>query len=328
MTRIGVVGSGFMGQTHVDRYAEMQSAEVTAVASLEGANQFVERNGLNAVAYDDGLELISDADVDAVDVCTPTPSHPALAVAALESGLDVFCEKPVANSLEGGRQIADAVSASSATCMVGHALRYFPEYESVHRRVVEENAIGAPGVARTRRISPFPQWCSDGWYGDEQKSGGVLLDLAIHDLDFLRWTLGEVDRVFARRTSWNDRQHAHVTLRFESGAVGHVEAGWVLPEGEGLSTELELAGDDGLIEYDSDETSSLGFRTESKPSVPLSTVEKDGYRRELEAFVDCVRTGGDPPVGIEAGVEAIRISLAAIESVERGEPVAVSEVSA
>lgn len=328
MMRIGVVGTGFMGQTHVDRYKDLSNAEVTAVASLEDPRKFIEENGLNATAYDDGFKLISDADVDAVDVCTPTPSHPDLTIAVLEEEIDVFCEKPVANSLKSAQRIADADEVSSATCMVGHTLRYFPEYASMREQVVEENAIGEPGVARARRISPFPKWGRDSWYEDKQKSGGLLLDLAIHDLDFLRWTMGEINRVFARQSSWNGGQHAHVTLRFETGAVGYVEASWALPDNEGLSTELDLAGEDGLIEYENSGTPSIEFRTRAEPSVSLSTVEKDGYHRELEAFVDCIQNGEKPPVGIDEGIEAIRISLAAIESAERGEPVSLSEVSA
>lgn len=328
MIQVGLIGTGFMGQTHVDSYKSITNAEVSSVASLDNPEEFIEENNLDATAYDDGLEMISEAEIDAVDVCTPTPSHPDLTVAALESDLDVFCEKPVANSLEAAHRIADAVEGSSAACMVGHVLRYFPEYESIHEQIVEENAVGTPGVARARRISPFPQWGRDSWYEDEQKSGGLLLDLAIHDLDFLRWTLGKVKRVFCRNSSWDDGQHAHITLRFESGAVGYVEASWALPEGEGLSTELEISGDEGLIEYESNELSSVEFRTESTPSVPTAGIEEDGYYRELQSFVDCVQSGNEPPVGIEEGIEAVRISIAAIESAERGEPVSLSEVSA
>lgn len=327
MTRIGLVGTGFMGQTHVDRYTNISDAEVTAVASLNDSQEFIDKNDLNAQAYDGGLELISDADVDAVDICTPTNTHPELVIAAAESELDMFCEKPVANSLADAKQMADAVADSSTSCMVGHVLRYFPEYAAMHRQVVEEEAIGQLGVARARRISPFPEWCWEGWYGDDDKSGGVLLDLAIHDLDYLRWTFGDVDQVFARRTKWEDRQQAHVTLRFESGAVGYVESGWALPDDAGLSSELELAGEDGLIEYDSSESSPLEFQIETESSVSPITVEKDGYHRELEAFVDCVQTGDEPPIDISEGIAAIRLSLAAIESVDRGEPVTVSEVS-
>ncbi|WP_416840420.1 Gfo/Idh/MocA family protein [Haloferax sp. DFSO52] len=327
MPRIGLVGTGFMAGTHAERYDEIDDAEITAVASLDDVEEFIDEYDLDATAYTDGMELIADADIDAVDICTPTPTHRRFVEAAAEEGLDVFCEKPLANSLADARAIGDAVDEAGITCMVGHVLRYFPEYEQMKRQV-DNDVIGAPGVARARRISPFPEWSWEQWYADADRSGGVLLDLAIHDLDYLQWVLGAVKQVFARRTSWDQREHAHVTLRFQSGAVGYVDAGWVLPEGAGLSSELELAGKAGLIEYDSNDTASFDIQSDTDRSVPVGTVEKDGYRRELEEFVECITTGATPSVTVQDGIEAVQLSLAAIESAETGMPVSLEEVRA
>jgi len=223
------------------------------------------------------------------------------------------------------RAIADVAADAGITLMVGHVLRFFPQYERA-RDVVEGGGIGDPGVARARRLSPFPSWGHDDWYADRGSSGGVLVDLAIHDLDYVRWVFGEVDRVFARRSVWEEGEHGHVTLRFENGAAAYVDASWGLPPGQELTQSFELAGSDGLVEFDGDDA-ALTFRTAEGTQV-TNPVAKDGYRRQLEAFVESVETRSEPSVTAEDAIAALRLSLAANRSAETGRPVAPEEVSA
>ena len=326
MVRIGLVGAGFMAETHVDRYRRMDDVTVSAVVSPNTAGRFVEEHDLDATAFADLETSIEATEIDAIDVCSPTHTHRPVVEAAAERGLDVFCEKPLAASLADAAAIATAVDEHDATVMAGHVLRFFPAY----RRIREEVAAGAAGdlgTLRARRTSPFPTWGRDDWFADDERSGGVFLDLAIHEFDYLRWLAGDVERVFARRTRWDDRQNGHATLAFENGAVGYVEAGWDRAPGAGLRSELEVAGDEGLLEYDSTEPTPLAVETEADEG-EVARVEKDGFHRELEAFVDCVRGGGSPPVTVDDAVEAVRISVAANRSADRGEPVAVAEVTA
>ena len=268
---------------------------------------------------------MDEADVDALDVCSPTPTHRPVVTAAAERGIDAFCEKPIAGNLEDAQVIADVAENAGITLMVGHVLRFFPQYERA-RDVVEDGGIGDPGVARARRLSPFPSWGHDDWYADRGSSGGVLVDLAIHDLDYVRWVFGEVDRVFARRSVWEEGEHGHVTLRFENGAAAYVDASWGLPPGQELTQSFELAGSDGLVEFDGDDA-ALTFRTAEGTQV-TNPVAKDGYRRQLEAFVESVETRSEPSVTAEDAIAALRLSLAANRSAETGRPVAPEEVSA
>lgn len=324
MVRIGIVGSGFMAETHVAGYENVPDAEVVAVASPNSAQAFVDEHGLGARAVRSVEELVDD-DVDAIDVCSPTPTHREYVERALDAGLDVLCEKPLATSLADAEAVARAAADAEASLTVGHVLRFFPEYVAM-KETVDDGGIGTPGVARARRLSPFPDWGSENWYADRSKTGGVLLDLAIHDLDYLRWTFGEVDRVFARSTG-GEREHAHVTLRFESGAVGYVEATWGLPDAGELRSQLELAGDEGLVEYDSADAAAL-IVTDDESTTRTNPSTRDGYGHQLAAFVKSVETGDDPPVTADDAVAAMRLSMAAKASVERGEPVAPAEVDA
>lgn len=325
MVQIGVVGSGFMAETHVEAYKNIDDADVTAVASLEDPEGFIDESGIDAKAYDTAEELMDTEDVDAVDLCTPTPTHRPLVEAAAERGFDTFCEKPIAGNLKDANAIAETADEADIKLMVGHVVRFFPEYRRA-RDVINDGGIGDPGVARARRLSPFPSWGHEDWYTDRDRSGGVMIDLAIHDLDFLSWVLGDVNRVYAQRSIWERGEHGHIVLRFDNGAVGYVEASWGLPSGQGLVTSLELAGSDGLLEYSGDKN-ALTFRT-AEDTVVENPVKKEGYERELEAFVESLQNGSQPPVTAEDAISALRLSLAATQSAESGTPIAPEEVNA
>ncbi|SEP02699.1 Predicted dehydrogenase [Halogranum amylolyticum] len=323
MTTVAVVGTGFMARTHLERFAEME-VNVVGVASQSRPDQFVTDHGLDATPYTDVEQMCHDLEPDFIDICTPTDTHRNFIDMAAEVGCDAFLEKPVAGSLREAQAIADAVADAEITCMVGHVLRFFPEYERA-KSIVDNGQIGTHGVARARRLSPFPDWGTDDWYADRSRSGGVFVDLAIHDLDFLHWTFGDVTRVFARRQRRDQQEHGFVTLRFESGAVGYVEASWAQPASRELTSELELAGDDGLIELDS--TEAVPFREFHDESNSMeNTLTRDGYRRELDHFIECLSTETTPAVTVDDAISALRLSLAAQESAKRGQPVSPIEV--
>lgn len=317
--RIGLIGAGLMADTHSTRYAAMDDARVAAVYAPTSAPAFVADRDVEATPYTDA-EAFYDHDLDAVDICSPTPTHADHAVRAAERGLDVFCEKPLALSLADAHRVRDAVRAAGITFMVGHVVRFFHAYETV-RQQVADGTVGQVGSVRARRRSPMPDWAD--WYADEAQTGGVFHDLGIHEFDYLRATVGEIDRVFARRQRLPAGQRGHVLVRFASGARGHVETGWDLPPGAGLQSELEIAGADGLLELGSDHA---GLTVTSDNGREVGTaVERDGYRRELDAFVAAL-DGGSVPVGIDEAIASMRVSLAATRSAEQGEPVAVAEV--
>ena len=332
MIRVSLLGAGAMAGVYADRIAEIEDAAVTAVASPNSAESFVADNVPSATAYSDPADLCEAEDVDAVAVLTPTDTHPELVEIAADNGLDVICEKPVARTLDGANAIRDVVESSGITFMVAHAVRFFPEYATAKERV-DDGVIGTPGIARARRAYGFEG--SRGWFDDWDRSGGVLLDLAIHDFDYLRWAVGDVEQVFTRRVDWTDEGRSDVTLslvRFENGAVGHVESWAVEGVGVPFTTAFELGGDEGHLEYDVDDVEPIAHYDASGKAVPRDPIgddmplRRDGYRRQLDHFFECVRTGTEPSVPVEEGIASMRVTLAAAESVERGQPVAVAEV--
>jgi predicted dehydrogenase len=325
MLRVGLLGSGFMAQTHLDRYEQMDDVTVTAVASPSTADAFVRENGLDARSFTQAEKLFKEIDIDAVDICTPTPTHRPLVESATAHELDILCEKPIALTLDNAHAIRDAAADANVTLMVGHVLRFFPAYAAI-REAVGDGRVGTPGTIRARRVSPFPDWAA--WYGNPEQSGGVFHDLAIHEFDFCRWTIGDVDRVFAREHRGDGFHRGQATLRFESGAVGYIDAGWDRPPGGDLESEFEVAGDEGVLEYDAGDGTPVRMRTTDGDESLPPPVARDGYRRELDAFVEAVREGSDPPVSVADAIEAARLSLAARQSATQGQSVAVDEVVA
>lgn len=322
MVRVGLIGLGNMGRTHARAYRQMPDVEIAAVLdrNLARAESFAQEFGTtNCSSLEELLER-----VEVVDVCVPTPYHAEFAVAAVEAGKAVVCEKPLARTLEQCELILEAVNRFNALFMPAHVLRFFPEFRQAHERV-QKGAVGTVAAIRTRRGGDFPHATNE-WYADFEKSGGVILDLIIHDFDWLRWTFGEVERVFAKSLTFRNLKYldyALVTLKMRSGAVAHVEGGWCDPGG--FRVTYEICGDAGMLEFDSRQMVPLRVANREvggKPArvaIPESPTLMNPYYLELRHFVDCYKEGRQPAITAQDGYEAVRIALAAIESARTGQ---------
>jgi UDP-N-acetylglucosamine 3-dehydrogenase len=322
--RVGLVGAGFMGGVHLNAYAGIPDVEVVGVADarVEAAVAGAEMTG--ARPYASYEELVAAEDVEVVDVCLPTALHRDLALRAAGEGRHVILEKPIARTMEDAQQILGAFSEDGPRLFVGHVVRFFPEYVGIKQKI-DAGDLGTVGVVRTSRRSPFLLGWND-WYADWRVSGGVLLDLVIHDFDYLRWTLGEVERVYARGMlgrEYNRLDYVLATLRFESSAIAHVEGHWGYPGPFNYS--IEVAGSDALLTVDSTEPASLQLIGGVPDEVPDLAAGKSPYEKELEHFIHCIATGEEPIVQAKDAREALRIGLAATESVLTGAPVTLGD---
>ena len=339
MKRIGILGTGAIAHFHA-RCWDHLPAELVGYYDVnpEAAQKFSREFG--GRAFTDLDEFFDHIDI--VDICTPAAAHKENILAAAAAGKAITCEKPLARHLSDCEEIINTVESTGLPLFVAHVVRFFPEFVAA-KSVIDSGSIGTPAVIRTVRNGSFPRLGgTNSAYGDFAKSGGVILDVAIHDIDFQRWCCGEVERVFTRGLTFSDIpeiDHALITLRFENGAIGHIESSWAHQPGR-FRTRLEIAGDEGLVEWDSLDRLALIMTTrrnngtseeftsnanvEHSSASPLA-VEDGPYYAELAHFLNCIEHNLPLRVTPHDALMAVKVSLAAIESMRTGKPVIIAE---
>lgn len=324
--RIGIVGMGFMGTTHLAGW------QATPVKEVGVYSQKYREALPSTVKQYDTLEALLE-NVDVVDVCTPTHTHHEIVLQAAAAGKHILCEKPLARTVQQAQEMIAACEAANVTLLVGHVVRFFPEYATARQTVVS-GEIGDVAVIRLTRAS-FKPGAPDSWFHDPAKSGGMMLDLMIHDFDYARWVGGDVERVFAKNTLHRfpdaDGDYSVVMLRHKNGALSNIEGGWAYPKPM-FRTALEIAGSQGLIEHPYGSSIPLGVHLK-KPdtdspdiAVPLSPLAEDPYVTEIKHFYRVLAEGAAPRVTAHDGLEALKIAIAAMQSAETGKPVRIEEV--
>lgn len=314
--RLAIIGAGGMGNVHA-RHARNIPGVEASVFDLQPEKSRTIADRWSIRTLDSWSDALAWADI--VDLCVPTPAHLDLGLQAVAAGKALFVEKPIAGNLEDASRLITEAQKANTLLMPGHVVRFFPEFRKGHDLVLQ-GAIGNPAAARTRRGGGMPKG-ENLWFADHSQSGGVLLDLAIHDFDWLRWTLGDVKAVFAKSLSamkGSGPDYALTTLQFDSGAVAHVEATWMDPSG--FRVAYEVCGSEGMIEFDNRLTPSVRTAIEGAPvnqEAPLAP-DDDPYRLQLESFVEAVRNGTEPPITGFDGLMALSISSAAMESARTG----------
>ncbi len=314
--RILMIGAGTMGSVHSRAYRRLADAELVGIVDPYPLGQALAET-LN-VAHYHALDDVADDAYDVVDICAPSPWHRPYVILAAEKKKAIFCEKPLALTLEDADQMLNAVHRHGVRFSVGHCVRFFPEYVRA-KAVIDEGTLGAIAVVRTFRGGGFPTAWND-WYASRSLSGGTLIDLLIHDFDFLRWVLGPVARVYAQSVlpEMNRVDFSLVTLRFASGALAHVEGTWAHRQ---FGTRFEFSGSQGTLVHDSYREHPLNFTT-TGPTEGVALPETPGllssYDLEIADFVDALRTDRPFRVSPDDAYQALRIALAASQSAQTG----------
>ncbi len=329
--RIGLIGTGAMGQTHAHAWDQTAANLCGIVSRSEETAQTLARQ-YDATVYESLDSMLPHIDV--LDICTPTDLHHEMALAAAAAGVHVVCEKPLARTAKHAQEMIDVCDAAGVKLLVAQVVRFFPEYALAQKKIASGD-IGDVAVIRLKRGSSQPVG-ENKWFLDQEKSGGMILDLMIHDFDFARWLGGEVETVFAKSVRQENPEaevdHALAILTHKNGVISHIEGSWAYPPPL-FRTQIEVAGSNGFIQHDSDKTAATAMyfhesKTVEAPSVPLpsSPLHEDPYTTQIKAFYQHLQH--DEPLRVSAadGLAALKIGLAALQSARTGLPVNIREM--
>jgi myo-inositol 2-dehydrogenase/D-chiro-inositol 1-dehydrogenase len=332
--RMAVLGTGRIGKVHISNLAtRISGAAIAAVAdvAVDQAASVAQQYGVPDVVQD-YRELLRRADVDAVAICTPTNTHFDVIWEAAAAGKHIFCEKPVDLSLDRIRRINEHIAASRVQLMVGFNRRFDPNFQKLHE-TVQAGKIGTPEILRITSRDPAPP--PENYL---RASGGMFLDMTIHDFDMARYLIGSeivevyasagvlVDPVFRIVEDWDT---AAVMLRFQNGAIGAIDNSRRAVYG--YDQRAEVFGSGGMVANanNAPDNHVLFDRSGGHSSLPLNFFMErytESYQREMQAFVDAVRENKPVPVSGSDGEAAVAIGLAAARSAREHRPVALSEI--
>lgn len=336
MVKLAILGLGFMGRTHLEALSSIPQGDVVAVASDDPAALAgdLTRSGGNLGdsggrfdfsrmrRYADWREAVADPDVEAVDICLPTDLHASAAIAALQAGKHVLVEKPLALNADEADSILDTAARSDRLLMTAQVLRFFPEYLPLVE-LQDSGRLGAMRMALFRRRCALPGWGS--WLPDTAKSGGAILDLLIHDVDMMIRLFGLPEAVSASGHADLASGIDVLTARchYPDGATAIITGGWHHAGAYPFSMEYTVTGDQATVEYSSQGRPPTLYRADGNHE-QLDLQQTDGYRSEIEYFLDCAVQGREavrcPPEESAAAVKLARLLINARE--QNGERIA------
>ncbi|GAA4429525.1 hypothetical protein GCM10023169_31980 [Georgenia halophila] len=324
--RVALIGAGGIASVHIDAWLAL-GADVRVYSHGDAENLVSAHGGGTPVTTRE--EAFDGADL--VDITTPTYTHGEVAGAAFAAGLDVICEKPLAVTAAEAAELVDQAATAAVGFYPAHVVRFFPAYAAM-RDHVAAGGVGDVAVQRFTRIGSRPV---KPWFADPHLSGGIVMDQMIHDLDFARWTAGEVVRVFARQASTPDQADrlgvisAQVALTHASGALSYVTGTWAAP-GTAFRTTFEVAGSDGFVRHDSAEHAPLrldgGAAGEGRGLLPGTSFDESPYLTQLRELLAAVRGEQTSRVSARDGLEAVRIAEAANVSLGTGDAVELATI--
>jgi predicted dehydrogenase len=332
---VGVAGIGFMGATHIKSYLKIPGArlgaicdavrlpvngDLSGIAGNIGDGQPLRLDMTQVKAYAKFDDLLADPAIDLVDLCVPTPQHHPLCLAALQSGKHVVCEKPLARTPALCREIVAAAAKAKGFFMPAMVMRFWPEWAWL-KNAIDRQTYGKVLAARFRRVSSPPGWSKASYFkGDD--SGGALLDLHIHDTDFVQFCFGRPRGVFSVGATRFSGAADHVVTSYQvAGGIPIIaEGSWLMTEGFGFKMEYTVNFEKATADFDSGrgaEALKL-YEDGQKPRV-VACGSEDGYVLELRHMIESIQNGTPPAIVTAAdGLSAVEICEAEEKSIKTG----------
>jgi UDP-N-acetylglucosamine 3-dehydrogenase len=302
--RVGVVGAGVMGSNHARVLAGLPHTTLVGIVDPLPAHRGRVTELTGCRTFDKLDELIAEG-VDAVTIAAPTHLHHEVALACIAHNIHILVEKPIASTVEEGREIVAAAARAGVTLMVGHVERFNPAVAAIKQAIAGEDILS---IAITR-VGPFPPRMSN---------VGVVIDLAVHDIDLIRWfTESDIVEVQPQLSSAVAEREDIALLQFRtaSGVLAHINTNWLTPfkaRNVTVATRGKYIMGDLLTRQ---VTECFGFKPDGSYSMRHLPVGHDEpLRAELIAFLDAVRSGATPAVTGEEGVASLEIAIRCLET--------------
>lgn len=336
MLKIGIIGAGRIGKVHLESISyHVKNATVTAMADPfmnEETEKLIRSYGVSKVTKD-YKDILNDKDIDAVLVCSSTDTHAAISIEAINAGKHVFCEKPVDHSIEKIQAVADALKEHpDIKFQVGFNRRFDHNFAAI-RKAYDDGKIGEAHILKITSRDPEPP--NPAYI---KVSGGIFLDMTIHDFDMACFlTDSDVEELYVNSAVFvdpaigeqGDVDTAIITMKMANGALAVIDNS--RKAAYGYDQRAELFGSKGMVATSNDTVSSAVISnadgvTGEKPLFFFLERYMGSFSEEMRQFTEAVINDTEVPVGIHAGLQSVKIGLAARKSVEEHRPVKISEI--
>lgn len=336
MLNIGIIGAGRIGKVHLESISyHVKNATVTAIADPfmnEETEKLIRSYGVSKVTKD-YKDILNDKDIDAVLVCSSTDTHAAISIEAINAGKHVFCEKPVDHSIEKIQAVADALKEHpDIKFQVGFNRRFDHNFAAI-RKAYDDGKIGEAHILKITSRDPEPP--NPAYI---KVSGGIFLDMTIHDFDMACFlTDSDVEELYVNSAvlvdpaigEQGDVDTAIITMKMANGALAVIDNS--RKAAYGYDQRAELFGSKGMVATSNDTVSSAVISnadgvTGEKPLFFFLERYMGSFSEEMRQFTEAVINDTEVPVGIHAGLQSVKIGLAARKSVEEHRPVKISEI--
>jgi len=329
MLKIGLLGAGMIGATHINGFLSIDSkiARFTAVCDID-ANK---RNELsfkhNLRAFADLDEMLSDKDIDIIDLCLPSYMHEEFAIKIAHAKKHILIEKPIAFTLEAAQNIFTSARENNVRIMVAQVIRFWPEYVKI-KEICDSGELGDIVTVYAARLGQMVTWVD--WYKDPAKSGETLMNLTQHDIDFLHYLLGMPISVYSAGTRDANNNYNDVMniFRFNCGTNAIVDGSLNMTAGYPFTMSMRVLGTKGCLQFHysagenigPDSAASLIWYRHGEKGVKMEVENYDPYGKEIEYFAECIINKKDTETVSEQSVmQVLKSIIAAKKSLNNGE---------
>lgn len=341
MIGVGIIGAGFIGRNHFNQYEKLTDrCKLVALCDKEeprrlgdwsgvggnvGDTQGTRRDLGDIRPYADWKELIADPKVDLVDICVPTYLHKEFAIAALKAGKHVLSEKPMALNLQECDEMLATAASAKGRFMIAQCIRFWPECVWL-KRAIDDRRYGELKALHLRRQASTPSYSLNNWILDPALSGGAILDLHVHDVDFALFLLGKPEAICAqacqRTAGAYDRVHA--LWHYRPDLVVQLEGYWDMPPAFGFNMGFTARFEKGAVVFDSCTGQPLTVYTPDGGKETPEMQPNDGYYNEIDYFLGCIERNEAPRTSTPAeSRDAVGIALIEKQSAQTGQVIKV-----